>query len=72
MVNMRYRGYTSLYSYCADRSHKSKNNRCPSLRFAFNNVLAPNNSAKSKKMIYSNTIRYASRGVAARVIVCNK
>ena len=51
MVGMQYRGFTSVYGYCAHRAHQ-KGTRCPSLRFAFDNVLAPNNSAKSKKMCW--------------------
>jgi len=71
MVNMQYRGFSSVYSYCAHKAHQ-KGSRCPSLRFAFNNVLAPNNSAKSKKMIYSNAIRMSSRTAIGRVALCPK
>lgn len=71
MVNMQYRGFSSVYSYCAHKAHK-KGTRCPSLRFAFDNVLAPNNSEKSKKMIYSNAIRMSSRAAIGRVGLCPK
>jgi len=71
MVNMQYRGFSSVYSYCAHKAHQ-KGSRCPSLRFAFDNVLAPNNSAKSKKMIYSNAIRMSSRTAIGRVALCPK
>jgi len=71
MVNMQYRGFSSVYSYCAHKAHQ-KGSRCPSLRFAFDNVLAPNNSEKSKKMIYSNAIRMSSRTAIGRVALCPK
>ena len=71
MVNMQYRGFSSVYSYCAHKAHQ-KGSRCPSLRFAFDNVLAPKNSEKSKKMIYSNAIRMSSRTAIGRVALCPK
>lgn len=67
---MQFRGYTSLYAYCAYKRHEAGNNRnyfCPLLNFASNNVLAPNNGNKSSKILYSRVIRSNSKTTAGRV-----
>jgi hypothetical protein len=68
---MKYRGFTSLYSYCAHRSQQ-KGGKCPSIRFAFDNVIAPNASDKSRKRQYANDIQMSSRIAIGRVTVCPK
>ena len=71
---MKYRGFSSLYAYCADRHHNEKGNKnnttCPTLLFYFNNIISPNNADVSTKMRYAKTIKFASsqnKSVAARV-----
>ena len=71
---MKYRGFSSLYSFCADRHHNSKgdknNTTCPTLSFNFNNIISPNNADVSTKIRYAKTIKFASshnKSVAGRV-----
>ena len=71
MVGMQYRGFTSLYGYCAHRAKKT-GTRCPTLRFAFDNVIAPNASDSSRKRQYGNIIQFRSRSVSGRVALCPK
>ena len=73
MVNMKYRGFTSVFSYCANRSEKEKEGGvCPKLRFAFDNVISPNSSDSSRKRQYANVIQFLSRSVIGRVALCPK
>ena len=71
MVGMTYRGFTSLYGYCAHRAHQ-KGSKCPTIRFAFDNIIAPNSSSKSSKRQYANVIQMSSRASISRVAVCPK
>ena len=71
MVNMKYRGFTSVFSYCANRSEK-EGKVCPKLRFAFDNVISPNSSDSSRKRQYANVIQFRSRSVSGRVALCPK
>ena len=71
MVGMKFRGFSSVYAYCAHRSHNKKT-RCPTLRFAFDNILSPNSSDKSRKRQYANAIQMSSRTAIGRVAVCPK
>ena len=73
---MKYRGFSSLYAYCAHRSHNineshnKRNTRCPLMVFKFDNIISPNNADISTKMRYANTIKFASsvnKTVAGRV-----
>ena len=71
MVGMQFRGFTSVYGYCANKAHQ-KGTRCPSIRFAFDNIIAPNNSSQSRKRLAANAIQMKSRTVIGRVVVCPK
>ena len=70
---MKYRGYSSLYAYCAHRSHDNthgKKTKCPLLSFNFNNIISANNADISTKMRYAKTINLAAstnRTIAGRV-----
>ena len=70
---MKYRGFSSLYAYCAHRSHSTQGKdktTCPSLSFNFNNIISPNNADVATKMRYANAIKFASstnKSIAGRV-----
>lgn len=73
---LKYRGFSSLSAYCANRSHGGtkghgdKNTRCPLLSFDYNNMISPNNADVSTKMRYAKAIKFAAstnKSVAGRV-----
>ena len=70
---MKYRGFSSISAYCANRHHdpnknkKKENTKCPSLLFNFNNIISPNNADVSTKMRYANAIKFANKTVSGRV-----
>lgn len=71
---MKYRGFSSFYSYCANKSENSNihtNNKtqtqCPNIKITSDNILAPSNSGNSAKRHYARVVKYNSRAISARV-----